>query len=329
MRFVGLSGMATTWVLTLAIAGAAAGCGSGNSETETPSPSPASSSATGSPLTERPLTSLDLPVSIVVTLPVFEDFVRQAGGEHAEVFSVVPEGVDPRTYELTAADIEHVAGATFLYVNGLGLDDHLHRAFEQHMGERAYLVPFGPNVRSPTVSGAYADDAGDEAHLWLDPDLAAVYVAIVADEFVIYDEVNRSFYDGRFRAAIDDLHAFGAELASDLDAIPEDRRTIVARSEAVTHIARRFGLGLEGTALTGDTQESLDHTVQRLAQLVEDQGLPAVFGEFGHDNFLIQEVADTTGVEMCTLYTDIADGSLESYEDLMRANAAELIRCLG
>lgn len=306
-------------------------CTTGGGESETISGSPNSDSAAPTAAATpgpRALTSLDLPVRVAVTLPIFEDFVRLAGGDHVDVISIVPSGSDPKTYVMTAEDIELLEGVEFFYLNGLGLDDHLRDSIEERRDETSHVIPFAPNVRSPTSAGEYATTAGDEAHLWLDPDLAAIYVAIIADEFVIYDEVNRSFYDTRFRQAVDALKMFGDELAAELAVIAPDRRKIVAPSGALTHIARRFGFSLVRLASEPAQNESRAETVQRLKSVVEEQAVPAVFAEYRHDNSIIEEVAAEAGVQLCTLYTDIAPSVPMSYEDLMRANVAELIRCL-
>lgn len=318
-------------ILSLAVCAAILGafaCGGGN-DPDTPSGTAETHppTASGTP-TERALTSLDLPVKIAVSLPIFEDFVRQAAGDHAEVFSIVPPGVDPRTYEPTAEDAERIAGVLFFYVNGLGLDDHIQDWIEEHRDERSFVIPFGPNVRSPTAEG-YADEAGDEAHLYLDPDLAAIYVAIVADEFTIYDEVNRAFYDERFRGEVASLKGLANDLAGRLEAIPDQRRLIVGRSESLTHIGRRFALSIVALASDAPATEADADTIARLTSEVSAQNVPAVFGEFGHDNSLIEEVARQGSVELCILYTDIGDETVVSYEAMTRANVDELIRCLG
>lgn len=303
------------------------GCGNGD---QIPSPATTSPTAgeTGTP-TQRTVTSLDFPVRIAVTLPIFEDFVRRVGGDHVEVFSLVPEGQDPTTYTLTAADIELLKGVKFVYVNGLGLDDQILESVEANRDEDAYVIPFGPNVRSPSGGGVYADEAGDEPHLWLDPDLAAVYVAIVADEFVIYDGTNRAFYDDKFRASTDALTGLADELSVQLSHIPDGQRKLIASSEALAHVGRRFAFEIVGTVTGGGAGESDQDAVQRLVRLVEAEGVPAVFAEYGHDASLIEAVAEKTGAELCTLYTDIVDDDITNYEDMMRANVAGIVRCLG
>jgi len=163
--------------------------------------------------------------------------------------------------------------------------------------------------------------------LWLDPELASVYVAIIADEFVIYDEMNRDFYDESFRTASAALDGLADELDAELQAIPESRRKLVVSSAALTHFARRFGLQVVATAKPQGS-ETHAQAVQRIAQLVEDESVPAVFAEYGHDASIVEEAASMAGVPVCTVYTDVASANVPDYDSLMRANVAELLRCL-
>lgn len=272
------------------------------------------------------VTQLDLPVTVAVTLPLFEEFVREAAGAAAEVVSIVPDGVDVTAYSITAEDVERFSGIAFFYVNGLGLDDHLAEQIELNRDERAFVIPFSPNIRSPEVSGETAEAAGDEPHLWLDPILASVYVEIVADEFIIYDAVNRSLYDeafGRFRKRMLELTQ---EVLETLSVIPLERRKIVSDTDHFTHFARRFELEL--LTITDAQDGDRDAVVQELAAIVRDEAAPAVFARRGYDMTLMEAVAQETGVPLCYLYTDILDADVSGYEDMIRANAVELVTCL-
>ena len=272
------------------------------------------------------VTQLDLPVTVAVTLPLFEEFVREAAGAAVEVFSIVPEGIGVTSYAATNEDIELFGGVFFFYVNGLGLDDHLAEQIELYRDERAFVIPFSPNIRSPEVSGETAEAAGDEAHLWLDPILASVYVEIVADEFIIYDAVTRSLYDEAFGGFRSRMLELTQEVAEALSVISAERRKIVSDTDDFTHFARRFELEVLTTADAQDGDR--DTGVQELAAIVRDEGAAAVFARRGYDATLMEAVAQETSVPLCLLYTDILDDAVSGYEDMIRANAVELVRCL-
>lgn len=93
--------MNTTWKILLASisALALAGCGDSSSEPET--------SGT---------------VQAVSTFSILTDIVEEIGGEHVEVYNLVPVGQDPHEYESTPSDTKALSDADVFFVNGLNLE---------------------------------------------------------------------------------------------------------------------------------------------------------------------------------------------------------------
>jgi ABC-type Zn uptake system ZnuABC Zn-binding protein ZnuA len=269
---------------------------------------------------------MEFPIRIAVTLPIFEEFARVAGGPNVEVISLIPAGADPHTYEFTDGDIQRMKGVDFFYLNGAGLDSRLQGVIEANRDEESHVIPFAPNVLSPQGDGRTAEEAGDNPHLWLDPSLAYVYVEIVADELIIYDGIHQDVYDAEFTEFKHGMLDFQDEIYVQLQAVPFERRNLITLHNSFDHFARKFDLGVAGYAGEMPADPSGD-AVDRLVALVHDQSIPAVFTEYGYDNGVMSQVAAAAGVPMCTLYSDIVDGAL-TYEQMMRANADEIVRCL-
>lgn len=308
-------------------------CGSAEDETApTDSPGLAPSptfETTPQPPPERHPTQLELPITVAVTLPLFEDFVRVAGGDHVTVFSLIPPGTDPHSYELTEADIARLEGVDFFFVNGLGLDSRLHSVIEANRDQDAFVIPFSPNIPSGDRPDVTAEEAGDNPHLWLDPRLAWVYPELVADEFVIYDSVNEEFYMGNFTAYRAQLLDLMEEIRVALEAVPEERRKLVTYHDSLAHYARRFGLEVAGFVVREPQDTPDDAHVADLVETIRAQGIPAVFAEFGYDKSVMDTIGREAGVPVCLLYTDILGEPVDTYIEMMRANTAEIVRCLG
>ena len=62
-------------------------------------------------------------VDVVTTGNIAEDWVRQVGGDRVEVFSLVPPGADPHTFQPGARDVTRVADADVVFSMGLGLEE--------------------------------------------------------------------------------------------------------------------------------------------------------------------------------------------------------------
>jgi zinc/manganese transport system substrate-binding protein/zinc transport system substrate-binding protein len=283
---------------------------------------------------ERSPTELELPIRLGVTLPLFEDFARAAGGENVEVVSLIPLTAEPHEFDGAGELSRDISGIDFFFVNGLGLDDRLASAIEAGRDEQAFVVPFAANIQSPRGSelgnvDLTAEAARDNPHLWLDPNLAYVYVEIIADEFVIYDGVRKAFYDDNFARFRDGLVALRDELSAEIDKIPQARRKLITYHNSFEHFARRFEMEVAGFAIDSPGAQPDAAAINGLVAKVQAEGIPAVFAEHGHERGAIDEIASRAGVPVCTLYSDVLPDGVDAYDEMMRANVAEMVRCLG
>ena len=101
---------------TLAIFGA---CNSAEDPTPANSPSPTTAGAAS---TVDPTSIPVQELQVVTTTNIMADWVENIGGGHVEVFSLLPEGADPHTYQPGARDVAAIADADLLLSVGLGLE---------------------------------------------------------------------------------------------------------------------------------------------------------------------------------------------------------------
>ena len=95
--------------MALALLFAAAAC-SDDKGGEEPQPTP---------LQEMPKTP---PVSVVTTTNIVADWVENVGGDNIDVFSLVPVGADPHTFQPGAKDVARIADADLVLSVGLSLE---------------------------------------------------------------------------------------------------------------------------------------------------------------------------------------------------------------
>lgn len=65
------------------------------------------------------------PLRVVASTNIVGDIVAQIGGEHIQLTTLMPPGVDPHGYQLTPADRRLLDDAHVVFVNGLGLEEGL------------------------------------------------------------------------------------------------------------------------------------------------------------------------------------------------------------
>jgi len=267
------------------------------------------------------------PFKIVVSLPIFADMVREIAGSQAQVTALIPPGADPHTYVPTEDLAQAVSEAQMIFYNGNGLETPTQQFIEAHRGGPVLLVNFTHNIPSPSTQQPvdkpiYAEQVGDEPHLFLDPHLATIYPETVAGSLVIKDGQNEVYYDARFRDYKNKILGLEDNIRNTLDAIPaENKGLVVLYHNSLVHFANRFGLGVAGTFV--------DNGPGGLAQLLAEKRPPAVFTETGYDDAEIEQAAQTAGIQVCHLETDSIAEEDTTYIDMMQRNADELARCLG
>ena len=321
-------------IAALLVALLLAACGSGG-QADAPSPG---ATPTTSPQGTAPPTSAKPHLRAAATLPVFADFVRELGGDNVDVFSILPSGADPHTYEPTPSDIRRIAEADIIFVNDLqpDLEGSILDVIESNKGQDTRVIPFMANLISPRAQELgdpeiTAAQAGDNPHLWLDPLLARAYADVIADALASEDAGNAALYGDNLTRYGQRLSQIDDEIAAAVQQIPPESRKLVTPHDAFPHLARRYGLDIVGFVVPGPGQDPSPRDIADLTRAISDQSVPAVFTEpqIGADSRLLEQIAADAGVHVCTLYSDTLTDDLPTYVDMMRFNADELLRCLG
>ncbi|MCH7485130.1 MAG: zinc ABC transporter substrate-binding protein [Chloroflexi bacterium] len=274
-------------------------------------------------------------VQIVVTLPLFADFACAIGGDNVTVTALVPADADPRTFEPLPEKAAAIVSADLVLYNGLDLDQpSLEFVFANASG-RTQIIGYAIALPSPTAEppsgGEFpttAQQAGDNPHLWLDVDVARQYIESTEDSLGIVDPSNIPEYQERARELNAEFKALDEEIAETLQAIPAERRQIVSLHDSFPHFARAYGFEVLGFTAASPQETATQEGLDALAQALKDAGVPAVFAERGYDATALEQIADETGVLLCSLYSDRIDAEADGYIEMMRANAEELVRCL-
>ena len=135
-------------LLTLALLFALVSCSNGGEEGEDAVSIPAVA-ATAAPKAVR----------VVVTTNIMADWVKNVGGESVEVFSIVPLGADPHTFQPGAQDVARIADADLVLSVGLGLEESwLHELLENAARDESAIVEIGGIVDPIEFAQAHAGE---------------------------------------------------------------------------------------------------------------------------------------------------------------------------
>ena len=140
--------MLTATVLTLVVLFAATAC---SDDADSERPQPTATTPPSSPTAEK--------ISVVTTTNIMADWVENIGGDNVDVFSLLPAGADPHTFQPGAQDVARVAEADLVLSVGLGLEAAwLHDLLENAARDESAIVELGEIVDPIEFAEGHIED---------------------------------------------------------------------------------------------------------------------------------------------------------------------------
>lgn len=277
-------------------------------------------------------------INAIATTSIVADVVRQVGGEHVTVTSLMGPNVDPHLYRPSEGDVGRMASADAVFTNGLDLEGKMGEALEQ-LGSRgitvvaiAEAVPDSSRRESVQFEGAY------DPHVWMDPDLWSLVALRTAEALAQLDPEHADAFRANATAYADALAALDEELRDALEAVPADRRVLVTAHDAFEYFGRAYDFEVRGLQGLSTATEAGTADVQDLARYVTERQIPAMFVETSVSERTIRAVQEAVEARGGTvrlgrpLYSDALgeEGSgAETVADMLRSNVRAIVEGLG
>ncbi|MEO6497285.1 MAG: zinc ABC transporter substrate-binding protein [Solirubrobacteraceae bacterium] len=262
-------------------------------------------------------------LDVVATTTQLGDVVRAIGGDAVDVHQILAPNSDPHAYEPRPGDVKATADAEVVVESGDGLDAWMDDIVEQSGSDAAVIVA-GEHV----VSSA----PGDDPHWWHDPRNVVAVIPVLRDALIAADPSRRGAYELRARAYLARVRALDRGIARCFAAVPEARRQLVTDHDAFGYFARRYGIRVVGAVIPAAATQARPSAgaVAELIELVEREGVRAVFPESSASPDLARTIAERTGATAeYTLYGDTlgpagSDGA--TYVTMESHNADAMVR---
>ena len=98
-------------------------------------------------------------VSVVTTTNILADWAENVGGDHVEVFSLVPAGADPHGFQPGAQDVARVADADLVLSVGLGLEESwLKELLQNAARDPATIVELGEAITPIEFAESHSEE---------------------------------------------------------------------------------------------------------------------------------------------------------------------------
>jgi ABC-type Zn uptake system ZnuABC Zn-binding protein ZnuA len=268
-------------------------------------------------------------LNVVTTTTVFADMIANVGGRFVTVTSLAGKNADVHTFEPKPSDIQTVAGAKLLVMNGLGLDDWLERAITNGAASSTPLVKLGVDLAG--VELLPGEDPGTQnPHLWMDVKYAELYVDRIAAALTSTDPTHGPQYGSQAAAYKTRLESLDASVRSKIASIPQQNRKLVMFHDAFPYFAREYGITIVGVAVEAPGQDPSAGYTAELITAIRAAGVKAIFSESQFPTKLVDQLAAETGTKVvANLYDDaLGDPPVTSYEALIDWDVDQLVAAL-
>lgn len=279
-------------------------------------------------------TATRLPV--VATFSILGDIVRQVGGEHVSVTSLVGQDGDAHSYAPTPADARTLSAARVVVVNGLGFEGWMSRLIRSS-GTRATVVTASTGVTPMKAAGGDSHGHGhshgaNDPHAWQDVGNVRLYVKAIAAGLSQADPAHAEAF-ARHAAVYDaTLEALDKEIRAAIGAIPRDKRRLLTAHDAFRYFARAYEVDFLAVRGVSSESEPSAREIAALIRQIRQGKVTALFLENISDPRSIQRISAETGARIGgRLYSDAlseAGGPAATYVDLMRHNARQIAGAL-
>ncbi len=270
-------------------------------------------------------------VKVVTTTNFITDTVRQVGGDRVSVDALMGPGVDPHLYKASAGDVTALREADIIFYGGLYLEAKMEEVLRE-IGESKPVFAVTEAMPRERLLDAPVNATAEEEfdpHVWFDPSLWSFAVETVRDRLTEVDPDGAAAYNRNADGLLAEIEQMDAEAERKLGKIPEGRRVLVTSHDAFRYLGRRYDIDVEAIQGLSTAAEATTDDIERIAGLIADRGVKAVFVESSVPRQTLEAVlasAREQGQDAVVggeLFSDAAgeDGSPEgTYQGMFESN---------
>jgi zinc transport system substrate-binding protein len=257
-----------------------------------------------------------------VSIQPLADLTKKIGGSKVEVFTIVPPGANPHTFELTPGIMKKMARTDLLVFNGIGLEFWLANVMDALKGKKAVFTAQGLDI----LQGDEEHYAHGNPHVWLDPQNAEYQAKRIFAALADVDPANRAYYETQTAILLKELEVLDSDIQQEVSTWKQKR--FVCFHPSWEYFARRYGLVQAAVIEKHPGQEQSPKDIADLIATVKEIGTRAIFAEAQFPTHTAEVIANESGIRVIMLDPLGALPQTGSYVDLMRYNVAQMAKAM-
>ena len=228
------------------------------------------------------------PVSVVCTTGQVADMLRNIGGRHVEVESLMGSGVDPHLYKAVPGDVRKLNSADVVFYSGLHLEGRLADLLDKLARRKPVYAVTGQieqlhQKEKKEGNGLLREVAGSESHydphVWFDIALWAKCADHAARKLIALDPDHAEDYRRNAEAYMDRLAELHEWCKEQLAEIPERQRVMVTAHDAFGYFGDAYDVEVHGMQGISTADEADLASANKLVEMLVDRKVKAVFVE--------------------------------------------------
>ncbi|GGP22763.1 metal ABC transporter solute-binding protein, Zn/Mn family [Silvimonas iriomotensis] len=264
-------------------------------------------------------------IRAVASFTVLADIVRNVGGAHVAVTSLVGPNGDPHVYEPTPQDAKALKQADVVLISGLGLEGWMTRLIKTSgYSGKVTVASNGIHTRTMTDDGKVVTDP----HAWNDMANGVIYTRNVIAALSAADPADAADFRRNGEVYISKLQALDAYAKARFATLPKTQRKVLTSHDAFGYFGAAYGVTFLSPVGISTEAEPAAADVARLIRQIRQEHVTAYFFENSNDPRMVKQIADATGAapggELYVEALSQQDGPAASYEAMFRYNVDTL-----
>lgn len=269
-------------------------------------------------------------LTIVASLFPQFDYARRIAGDKADVFLLLPPGVDSHSFEPTPSDVAKVYDADIFIYTGQYMEPWAQTIVESAKNDTLGVLDASSGIHLLREDDHEHEshghhDHGYDPHFWLDPTLAIKMIENIEETISERDPQNADFYRENAKKCIEELEELDKDF---MRAILDGKQTtlVFGGRFAYRYFMERYGLKYITTyrCCSAEAEPSV-RDVTRAIDFIKSNDIPCVYHEELSDPRVARSIAEATGASLKLFRTghNITKGELEqgvTFIDIMREN---------
>ncbi|MFC7054202.1 metal ABC transporter solute-binding protein, Zn/Mn family [Hansschlegelia quercus] len=274
----------------------------------------------------------------VASFTVLADVVKNVGGDHVNVTSLVPPNGDPHAFEPSPDDARRLKAADLAFVSDPGFETWFPRlAKAAGAAKPPVAVSKGVKTIEMEEEAEPGHDHGHgkvrDPHVWNSPANVLVWVGNIEKALSLASPEDAADFHANAARYADELKAVNAYGHQTFDDVAKEKRKVLTSHDAFGYFGAEYGVTfLSPLGVTTEAEPSA-RAVAALIKQIRAEKVGTYFLESSNDPRLIRQIAEATGAqpggELYPEALSTTDGPAPTYLKMIRYNIDKIAGAMG